>query len=185
MALRVVTENIKRIIPSADVRKILSNSGYKYTDRDIATLIFNSEILNLQESKSLLTVLLLETTDDVLAAELKERMAIQDNYGKHVNYWWPDELSISNMRFEGRYIVILNPFDKGDVVRNLVNGDICKVMTSQSDWNNFKNSRIVLEGIADYSDASIKIVPLKECDKTDEDWFYHEHVNPIYLERYR
>ena len=181
--MRVISENLDRIIPSKDVRNLLV-SGVTLSDSVFATIIFNHEILSFEEIRQMLASLAQETTDQKLADEIKQRLSIQEGQYRDLDYWELIGGEDYNRRFESQYIDLPNPFEKGDVIRNMVNGDTYVVMTSQEQWTEFDKRRVALDGYVDYSDASVVIVPMEEYKKYGAEGFVdHEHVNPIYLER--
>ncbi|MCR5103559.1 MAG: hypothetical protein K6B68_03780 [Eubacterium sp.] len=80
----------------------------------------------------------------------------------------------SMKRFENKYIVIPNPFEKGDRVKLV--GDNSKVGivdVSQEDWKRYVDKAIKPGAVEDYVDASITV----RYQDT------HDHINPIYLEK--
>lgn len=80
-------------------------------------------------------------------------------------------------RFESRYIDIPNPFERGDIVRILPNGDVGIVETSRKDWD--KYMEMITNGVfVDWSDASITVTYL-----LDDGGICHSHINPFYLEK--
>ena len=181
--MQIISENLNRIIPSKDVRKLVTN-GVTLSDRAFATIIFNHEIMPFEEIRKMLAFVAQETTNQKLANEIKQRISIQEGQYSGLDYWELDGDEDYTRRFESQYIDIPNPFEKGDVIRNLVNGKIYVVMTSQEQWEEFDKRRVALEGYVDYSDASVVIVPMEEYNRYGVEGFVdHEHVNPIYLER--
>lgn len=105
--------------------------------------------------------------------------------GDIVSYW-SDELpidelvrtveSLSNKRFENKYVVMPNPFEAGDIVRNIYNGMEMVVVTSQKEWSKFVMKAKQPGAIDDWSDASITVV------YNEPEIESHDHINPIWLE---
>ena len=101
--------------------------------------------------------------------------------------FWSNELPIdalvrkietlSNESFENKYVEIPNPFEEGDVVRDVLKGRKMVVVTSQSEWKVSVERAKQPNTIYDWSDASIVVVP--EGRNMD----FHNHINPILLEK--
>lgn len=82
-------------------------------------------------------------------------------------------------RFEWRFVRLPNPFEYGDAVRSTNTNRMGVVRTSQDEWKQLLQT--VEEGklVCDYTDASIT-VEFPEKDGVHS----HEHIQPIYLEKY-
>ncbi|MCR4634656.1 MAG: hypothetical protein K5754_00350 [Butyrivibrio sp.] len=80
-------------------------------------------------------------------------------------------------RFEYSYVVIPNPYEKGDRVRFVDDkGKAGIVDVSQEDWRRHVEKALKPGAREDYSDASITV--------RYPEWEYdHDHINPIYLEK--
>ncbi|MBE5858524.1 MAG: hypothetical protein E7301_00135 [Butyrivibrio sp.] len=88
-----------------------------------------------------------------------------------------DELKVSGYgkeRFEGAYVVIPNPYEKGDKVRIIGTDIVGTVSVSQEEWKKYVEKALKSGAVDDWVDASITIV------YSDGN---HDHVNPIYLEK--
>ena len=108
--------------------------------------------------------------------------AVDFDSSKKLVSFFSDELSVEeelkvngfgNGRFEGAYVVIPNPYDKGDKVRVIGTNKIGKVSISQEEWEKCVKNAQKLNSINDWSDTSIMI---SYSDGS------HDHINPIYLE---
>ncbi len=77
--------------------------------------------------------------------------------------------------FENAFIAVPNPFDEGDVVRDINTGFEGVVVTSRDEWRNLCDMATDGRHTLDWNDACIVVNDIE----TD---FRHEHVNPIYLE---
>ena len=87
-----------------------------------------------------------------------------------------DALKVNELdkrRFENAYVLIPNPYDKGDRVRVIGSDKVGTVAVSQEDWKKYVDKALSSGAIDDWSDASITIT-YSEYD--------HDHVNPFYLE---
>ena len=84
-------------------------------------------------------------------------------------------------RFEFMFYEVPNPFDRGDIVKLIQSETYGVVATSQSDWKGclarFRAPEYKTR--CDYSDVQIVVIFPNE-----EGEFYHEHINPLSLERY-
>lgn len=86
--------------------------------------------------------------------------------------------------FENAYVEMPNPFEAGDIVRLVgpghLDGRIGIVETSQEQWKEYdERQRTKLADVCDFSDAQIVVETWRE-----EGGFVHEHVQPVYIERY-
>lgn len=81
-------------------------------------------------------------------------------------------------RFESRFVIVPNYFDKGDIVRYMEDRETGVVITSQSEWKQFLESIEKRNLHVDWSDASIMVEYESENGHS-----YHEHINPIFLEK--
>lgn len=88
-----------------------------------------------------------------------------------------DQVSIFKQeRFEDKFIPIVFPFEKGDIVKHIPTGEYAVVKTSQEQWKQFLEK--VEQGLyVDYIDTSITVVFL---DK--EGYWSHDHLNPLDFE---
>lgn len=105
-----------------------------------------------------------------------------DCNGNITNYWsseLPDDVhSLKEECFENRFIHIPNPFQRGDVVRQIGKQEYGIVETSQSEWEEFLEQIRVNDLGVDWFDSSITVSFLLEDGK-----FSHMHINPIFLEK--
>lgn len=81
-------------------------------------------------------------------------------------------------RFENSYIDIPNPFEAGDIVRLVKDNSHGVVVTSQEEWTRYKDIMKNSKN-KDFVDASITVDFL-----LDNGHISHNHINPIFLERY-
>ncbi len=101
--------------------------------------------------------------------------------------FWSNEIAIdelvravetlNNKRFENKYVELPNPFESGDIVRDIVTGKKMVVVTSQEEWKRYVEKGKRPDVIDDWSDASLLVVP----ENREKDW--HDHVNPIWFEK--
>lgn len=70
----------------------------------------------------------------------------------------------------------MNPFERGDIVRDCRNGKIGIVETSKDEWNDFLK-RSENNKAYDFSDAALIVQFL------DSESFIHGHIQPIYLDK--
>lgn len=101
--------------------------------------------------------------------------------------YWSNELpiddlvrnveSLSNKRFENKYVVMPNPFEAGDIVCNIYNGTEMVVVTSQEEWSRLVSKALQPDTIYDWSDAAITVVYGEPESES------HDHINPIWLEK--
>lgn len=77
-------------------------------------------------------------------------------------------------RFEDAYVMIPNPYEKGDRVRVVGTERVGAVSVSQEEWKEYVRKALKPEAGEDWLDASITI--------TYPDGG-HDHINPIYLEK--
>lgn len=108
-----------------------------------------------------------------------------------LDYFWSEAVSQKEWaanrierksRFEERYISFPHPFQRGDIVKNVLTdevGIIADIPVFEEDDINDDNNELWdrLLSYRDYTDASIRIEFLMEDGQ-----FRHEHVLPIYLE---
>lgn len=82
--------------------------------------------------------------------------------------------------FANMFYEVPNPFERGDVVKVVGSEDYGIVETSQADWKEelerFKSPEGKLR--MDHSDVQLRVV-----FPDDNARFYHEHINPVFLER--
>ncbi len=88
-----------------------------------------------------------------------------------------DKVSIFKQeRFEDKFIPIIFPFEKGDIVKYIPTGEYGVVKLSQEQWKQFLEK--VEQGLyVDFIDMSIVVVFL-----TEEGYWSHKHINPLELE---
>lgn len=86
-------------------------------------------------------------------------------------------------RFENRFVVFPNPFEKDEKVRIIKPGNryglSAWIRESQKTWEERIKRACSEDGIEDYSDASLMV---EYWDESNRRWA-HDHINPIYLER--
>lgn len=110
------------------------------------------------------------------------------NAAGELTYFWSDEIERSDERnleliysphrFENAFPFLPNPFERGDIVKDLRDGLRGIVETSQEGWGDFL--RRVRNGLySDFFDASITVEYLNENGH-----FYHGHTSPVFLERF-
>jgi hypothetical protein len=78
--------------------------------------------------------------------------------------------------FQNAYVVIPNPYEKGDLVRIIGTDKIGKVNVSQEDWDKYVKKALSPESKEDWVDASITVI-------YSDDGHDHDHINPIFLEK--
>lgn len=93
---------------------------------------------------------------------------------------WSDEFTaeieeIVEERFEEQYVYFEHPFQKGDIVKNLVTGDLGVVAFIT---NGFMVKKLLEEGL--HLDSSDMTINVEFWD--DRGYFSHEHVLPTVLE---
>ena len=90
--------------------------------------------------------------------------------------------SLSNKRFENRFVVYPKVFGDGDVVRivggGADSGKEYRVTEGKTDYDEFIKKATAEDSFYDYMDSSVTVIPVDE-----EDEFDHEHISPIYLEK--
>lgn len=106
-----------------------------------------------------------------------------DDKGLLLDYWSTeyqgdqdikiDELS--RERFENAYVVVPNPFHKGDTVCVCGSDRVGNVEVSQEEWKKYVEQALLPNAVEDWIDVSITV---RYGDKWD-----YEHINPIYLRR--
>ena len=79
-------------------------------------------------------------------------------------------------RFESSYVVVPNPYERGDRVRVIGTELVGTVDVSQKDWKKYVEKALLPDSKEDWVDASITV-------RCSEDGLDHYHVNPIYLEK--
>lgn len=99
-------------------------------------------------------------------------------------YSWSEEddknclrMSESNS-FEEAYFPVLNPFDRGDIVRIIGDNRPAIVMTSQEDWNQFQERIKQFTYPPTYDTNSLTVEFLYPNGE-----FHHGHPNILYLEK--
>ncbi len=104
---------------------------------------------------------------------------------RYLSDYWSNELpkedeikvnTLSRDRFENAYVVIPNPFERGDRVQIIGTDRIGTVAISQEDWKRCVAKALAPGAIEDWVDASITVLYAE--GKWD-----HDHVNPIFLTR--
>lgn len=117
--------------------------------------------------------------------------AVAFNATGELDYFWSEAVAQKEWtanrierksRFEEHYISFPHPFQRGDIVKNVLTdevGIIADIPVLEEDDINDDNNGLLdrLLSCRDYSDASIRIEFLMEDGQ-----FRHEHVLPIYLE---
>lgn len=78
----------------------------------------------------------------------------------------------SSNRFENAYVKIPHPFRNGDIVRNIITGDIAIVRFVTDESEN--------EPVSEWWDYSDIVIPVEVADANGN--FGHMHVEPMYLE---
>lgn len=81
--------------------------------------------------------------------------------------------------FGNMFYEVPNPFERGDIVKVVGSEDYGIVETSQSDWQEeLERSKAPEEKLhMDHSDVQVRVV-----FPNDDANFYHEHINPVFLE---
>lgn len=82
--------------------------------------------------------------------------------------------------FGHMFYEVPNPFERGDIVKVVGSEDYGIVETSQADWKkDLERSKSPEEKLhMDHSDVQLRVV-----FPDDNARFYHEHINPVFLER--
>lgn len=82
--------------------------------------------------------------------------------------------------FGNMFFEVPNPFERGDIVKVVGSEDYGIVETSQADWQeDLERSKASDEKYRmDHSDVQLRVV-----FPDDNAHFYHEHINPVFLER--
>lgn len=103
--------------------------------------------------------------------------------GKMMNCWSIELLKenvidkFDNKRFENRYVELYMPFDKGDIVKDIVTDQYYIVSTSCKEWNDFQN-KIKQGSYVDYCDSTITLYQLAE-----NGYWSHAHLSVLYLDK--
>lgn len=111
---------------------------------------------------------------------------LYNNRGE-VSRFWSGEISEEELyyyeeknRFENAYISMPHPFRQGDIVKDMVTGDIGIVICDKTDedWESY-DKKMKQSEFSDYSDVMVTVEFLYE-----ESCFSHRHINPMRLEFY-
>ena len=103
----------------------------------------------------------------------------------YISDYWSSELTkedeirvntLSRERFENAYVVIPNPFEKGDRVQLIGTDLIGTVAVSQEDWKKYVGKALAPNAVEDWVDASITV-------RYPWDEWSHDHINPMFLSK--
>ena len=95
--------------------------------------------------------------------------------------FWSREVSFyeeENASFTHVFYEVPNPFERGDIVKLVGTEDYGIIENGQKDWREVISPEWRQSHYVDYSDVQIRVVFPNE-----EGTFYHEHIDPVYLER--
>lgn len=167
-----------RYVESHDVREYAKETGFSFSDADLAAIIHHSKLPPAEKHGALLD-LAGRTEDSALRQQIEEHITrVEVRYEQCAPEKGLLASTSSTGQFERRFVKMPNPFEKGNIVRTTRDGRIGVVTTSQAEWRDFLR-RAEEKGLdVDFSDASIIV----EFQNADGSWG-HRHIQPIYLER--
>lgn len=111
----------ERVIPSHDVREFITDIGWKFTDREIASMIYNNPINSYTHNLNVLKNMIEEFDDESIISEINERISFVDDcieciksntdncIFKLVPYMYEDELGFNNPY--RHYPILFSKFD--------------------------------------------------------------------------
>lgn len=164
-------------VPSDALREFWQKKAWGFGDEGIAAIICNSKAPYGRKFEALLE--LGNMTDD---EDLKKSIGkcLYEEMDLHIRQKSTDYgNAFDGEAFANRFINMNTPFSKGDIVKGALDGSKHGIMMS--------GGRICAEeeiasdiGHRDYGDIQFRVEWLDETGK-----FYHEHVNPLYLDYYK
>lgn len=165
-----------RFAPSISMREFWKKESPKFADMDIAAIICNSKAPYGRKFEALLE--LGNMTDD---EDLKKSIGkcLYEEMDLHIRQQSTDYgNAFGGEAFANRFVNMNTPFSKGDIVKDAMDERKHGILMSGG-WICPEEEIATNIGHRDYGDVQFRVEWLDETGK-----FYHEHVNPLYLDYY-